>query len=312
MRRVGVALVGFGGAGHQHVEALAQVDGTELRGILERDSATGTPKHAARYLSWDQLLRDASVQLVSLCTALGTRADMARQALEAGKAVLMEGVPTASTAELDQLVKLSERTGHPAGVMFPHRFGLPQEVLDWSWQSSATAVLEISRYRPPKRFQKLAWRRGPAQAMDSITTPLGVQYLDLVCQLLGEPAEVKLAGVREQPGGTATRVAGVVRFAAGGVLSFAVTSESAARIERLTVLDVDQSMLIDDGRLAIDGGTGLSDRRTMHASELRAEVYRDLAEAITAGRSPRRCHLVGARAVTMILESMQQQLEAAG
>ncbi|GAA0676680.1 hypothetical protein GCM10010193_32320 [Kitasatospora atroaurantiaca] len=312
MTRVGVALVGFGAAGRQHLQALARADFADLRGVLEQNPAARTPAGTARYLSWEQLLRDPSVQLVSLCTPPGGRAELARQALAAGKAVLLEKPPAASTAELDLLVELSERSGRPVGVMLQHRFGVPEEVLGRTWQPAATALLEVSRYRPAAYFQRASWRHDPALALGGITAHLGVHYLDLACQLLGEPAEVKLAGARQLVPGIDTRAAGVVRFTGGGTLSFAVTAESVARTERLTILDADQCLLVENGRIALDGGAGPAGHRAASASELRGEVYRDMARAIAAGRQPRRCHLAGARAVTMILESVQQQLVACG
>jgi len=310
--RLGVALVGFGAAGRQHLQALERAEFADLRGVLEQDPAARTPEGIARYLSWEQLLRDPSVRLVSLCTPPGGRAELARQTLAAGKAVLLEKPPAASTAELDQLVELSERSGQAVGVMLQHRFGLPEEVLGRTWQPSASAVLEVSRYRPASYFQRVAWRHDPALALGGITAHLGVHYLDLACQLLGEPAEVKLTGVRQLVPGIETRAAGVVRFTGGSTLSFAVTAESVARTERLTILDADQCLLVENGRIALDSGAGPADHHAASAAELRVEVYRDMADAIAAGRQPRRCHLAGARAVTMLLESVQRQLGAGG
>ncbi|MEU7104766.1 Gfo/Idh/MocA family oxidoreductase [Streptomyces sp. NPDC046215] len=310
VNRVGVALVGPGGVSRRHVEALAHVDGAVLRGILHQSPMTGFPESNARYLSWSQLLSDASVQLVSFCTQGRTQTRLARQALGAGKAVLLEGIAAHSTAELDQLVELSERTGRPAGVMLPYRYGLPQDLLQGGWRSSATATLAISRYHPPAPPGCSA-ECGAAPAVARVITRLGMHYLDVVCQLLGPLAEVLVAGPQERAGNAGGRVAGVVRFAAGGVLSFAVTCESPTRIERLAVLDVDQSLIIEDGRIVTDGAAGPVERPVMHVPGLRTEVYRDMTEAVMTGRPPRRCHLSATRAVTVILDSVRRQFEAA-
>lgn len=307
--RVGVALVGFGAAGRQHAATLAAIDGAELRGVLDLDPAARIPAGTARYASWEQLLDDPSVRLVSLCTPPGGRTAAARAVLESGRAVLVEMPAATTTAELDSLAAVSHRTGQPAGVMFQHRFRLPDDVLDWTWQPSTTAVLEVSGYRPADYFRRTDWRKDPARALGGITAHLGAHYLDLACQLLGEPAEIHLARTREVVPGIESRAAGVVGFTGGATLSFAVTSESATRTERLTVMDVNQSLLIEDGRIRSDRDGVLTDHPAAPAERLHTEVYEEMLRAVTTGRTLRRCHLTGARAVTMILESVSGRLE---
>lgn len=307
MNRVGVALVGPGGLNQRHVEAIAHVDGADFRGVLHQRSGAGS-SGPAEYLSWEQLLGDSTVHLVSFCAPGSTQRRLARQALEAGKAVLLDGIATHSTAELDQLVALSERVGHPAGAMLPYRYCLPPDVWHGRWRNNATATVAVSRYRPPAPPGHCA-RCGTAEALSRLITRPGTHYLDLVCQLLGPPADVHVEGLQEPAGSTGGRVAGVARFASGGVLSFSLTCESPTRIERVAVLDVDQSLVIEDGRLVTDGADGPVDRPALHLPELRTEVYRDMTEAVRTGRPPRRCQLSRTRAVTTILEPMHRQVE---
>ncbi|WP_307805855.1 Gfo/Idh/MocA family protein [Streptomyces chrestomyceticus] len=309
VNRVGVALVGPGGLNQRHVEAIAHVDGAEFRGALQQSPGTGLSGPAAEYLSWEQLLRDSTVQLVSFCAPGSTQRRLARQALEAGKAVLLEGIATHSTAELDDLVALSEQAGQPAGAMLPHRYCLPPDVWHGRWRSSATATVTVSRYRPPAPRGQCP-QCGTAESLSRLITRPGTHYLDLVCQLLGPPADVHVEGLQGPAGSTGGRVAGVVRFASGGVLSFSLTCESPTRIERVAVLDVDQSLIIEDGRLVTDGADGPVDRPALHLPELRTEVYRDMTEAIRTGRPPHRCRLSRTRAVTTILERMYRQFES--
>ncbi|MFC7472564.1 Gfo/Idh/MocA family oxidoreductase [Actinomadura keratinilytica] len=51
------------------------------------------------------------------------------------------------------------------------------------------------------------WRGDPAASFGGIAAHLGVHYLDLACQLLGRPATVALAPVRERAPGIDSRVA---------------------------------------------------------------------------------------------------------
>ncbi|MGW2649023.1 Gfo/Idh/MocA family protein [Streptomyces sp. NPDC001393] len=301
---IAVGLVGYGAAGRQHVQALEDAGFADVRAIVEENPDVETPPGIPRYTSWQHLLTDRSIRLVALCTPPGGRAELAEQALEAGKAVLLEKPPATSTAELDRLVETARRTGNPIGVMLQHRLRLPDKVLAWDWPAATSAVLEVSRFRPAAHFQRASWRGDPANALGGITAHLGVHYLDLACQLLGEPSEVRVTGTRELAPGIETRTAGVVRFAGGATLSFAVTAESGSRTERLDLLGPDRRLLVEDGRVTGDDLGEPFAAPAAHTPELRREVYRDMVEAIATGRAPRHCHLAGARAVTMILEAL--------
>lgn len=301
---VEVAVVGFGSAGRQHAQALRGAGFARLRGVLDANAAVEIPDGVARYASWSALLADPDVAVVSLCTPPGGRADLARQALEAGKAVLLEKPPVTSLAELDALVELGERLRLPVGVMLQHRMRVPREVLDWRWSPETTATLQVARFRPLAHFQREGWRRDPANALGGITAHLGVHYLDLACQLLGEPEEVTFQGIREVSPGIDIRTAAVVRFTSGATLAFTVTGESTVRTERLDVLGVEQRVTVEDGRVATDFGQGLADHAAAPTADLRTEVYREMAEAVRNRRQPERCHLAGAAGVTRILEAV--------
>ena len=302
---IGVALVGFGSAGRQHAQALSGSRFARLRAILDANPEVEVPDGVARYASWPDLLADPDVQVVSLCTPPGGRADLAHQALESGKAVLLEKPPVTNLAELDALVELAEARRLPVGVMLQHRMRLPQDVLDWSWSPSTTATLQVARFRPTAHFRREGWRQDPANALGGITAHLGVHYLDLACQLLGEPDEITFRGIREVSPGIDIRTASVVRFTSGATLAFTVTGESTVRSERLDVLGIDQRVTIEDGRVATDSGRGLADHSAAPTADLRGEVYREMAEAVRHGRQPARCHLAGARGVTRILEAVR-------
>jgi predicted dehydrogenase len=301
---VGVAIVGFGSAGRQHAAALEGLDDAELVAVVEPDlgvDTAGLPRSG----SWAQVIRDPTVALVSLCVPPGARAGMALDALAAGKAVLLEKPPAVSPAELDELARAARAVDRPIGVMLQHRLRLPSEVRAWDWTHPAvTAVLEVSRRRPAEHYRKADWRSDPAVALGGITAHLGVHYLDLVCQLLGRPATVQLAPSRLHAAGIDSRVTGSVEFLGGATLAFTVTSEAAARSERLRILAPDTSLCIADGRVTAQLAGEEMAWPTVATPELRRMVYRDMAVAASTGRPPERCHLDGAMAVTEILAAV--------
>ncbi|MFG2572542.1 Gfo/Idh/MocA family protein [Streptomyces sp. NPDC048481] len=302
--RLGVGIVGFGVAGRQHAAALERLPGAGIVSVLEEASTVDTGDHR-RAGSWRELLDDPDVGLVALCVPPGGRAGLAVQALEAGKAVLLEKPPAVSVAEIDAVAAVARRTGLPVGVMLQHRMRLPDAALAATWSApSVTAVLEVSRFRPPAHYRRAGWRSDPAAALGGISAHLGVHYLDLACQLLGQPESVRLTPAREVAAGIDTRVTGVVTFVSGATLAFTVTAESMVRSERLQVLGPDGGLNITDGTVMTQIGGAERTWPTVPTAELRTDVYREMAEAMATGRPPARCHLDGARGVTGILSSV--------
>ncbi|MFG2328477.1 Gfo/Idh/MocA family protein [Streptomyces sp. NPDC048604] len=308
---IGVGLVGFGAAGRQHAAALDGHPAAEILAVLELDPAVdvaGLPRAG----SWQDLLADPRIGLVSLCLPPGRRAELAVQALEAGKAVLLEKPPALSVTEIDLVSAASQRAGRPVGVMLQHRMRLPAAALAANWADPAvTAVLEVSRFRPPAHYRRAGWRSDPAEAFGGIAAHLGVHYLDLACQLLGHPETVRLAPSRELAPGIDSRVTGHIEFRAGATLAFTVTAESAVRSERLQILGPDGGICVADGMVTTQIGDTEQTLPTVPTAELRRMVYQDMAEAVATGRPPLRCHLEGARPVTEILTFVAQGLAVA-
>ncbi|MFG2406882.1 Gfo/Idh/MocA family protein [Streptomyces brevispora] len=301
---LGVGIVGFGVAGRQHAAALDLMPEAGVAAVLELDASvdTGDLRRAG---SWRELLDDPDVELVALCVPPGGRAGMAVEALEAGKAILLEKPPAVSAAEIDMITDTAARARRPVGVMLQHRVRLPAQVLAVDWANPAvTAVLEVSRFRPPAHYRRTGWRSDPVAALGGIAAHLGVHYLDLACQVLGRPDTVTLAPTRQLAEGIDTRVTGTVVFRSGATLAFTVTAESTVRTERLQVLGPDGGLSITDGTVITQIGDTGRTWPTAPTAELRGEVYKEMAESVATGLPPRRCHLEGARAVTDILAAV--------
>lgn len=309
MMTVGVGLVGFGAAGRQHADALEGESFACVRAVLDDDPELDTG-HLRRSSGWEELLADLSVDLVSLCIPPGGRALAARQALEAGKAVLVEQPPAASVAEIDLLLDLAEKYKRPVGVMLQHRQRIPDQVKDWDW-AAASGVLEVSRYRPAAHYERAGWRQNPTVSLGGITAHLGGHYLDLACQVLGEPRTVRLAGRREHTAGIDSRIVGMVEFENEAALTLVVTGESTTQVEFLEVLGTDKRLRIHNGDVTVQDGRDIDDMPAVSTRQLRTEVYRELAYAITTNTEPVRFGLRQARAVTRILEQAATRPEPA-
>ncbi|MCZ7456174.1 Gfo/Idh/MocA family protein [Streptomyces sp. WMMC940] len=307
---VGVGIVGFGSAGRQHATAMEGLVEAHAVAVLEQDPAVDTAG-LPRAASWSRLLADPEIDMVALCLPPGGRAALAVDALEAGKAVLLEKPPAVSVAEIDLIAEAARRSARPVGVMLQHRMRLPASALTANWADPAvTSVLEVSRFRPPAHYRRAGWRGDPASALGGIAAHLGVHYLDLACQLLGRPEAVRLAPSREFAPGIDTRVTGHIVFRGGATLALTVTAESAVRSERLQVLGPAGGVCVADGLVTTQIGDTERTLPGVPTAVLRRMVYQEMAEAVATGCAPLRCHLEGARAVTEILTAVAREPEA--
>ncbi|MFG2986624.1 Gfo/Idh/MocA family protein [Streptomyces sp. NPDC048258] len=302
---VNVGLVGFGVAGRQHAAALAGATGLRVAAVVEANARLTTGS-LRRLPSWEVLLADPGINLVGLCLPPGGRAGLALEALKAGKAVLLEAPPALCEREVDLMVATAEQVGRPIGVMLQHRHRLPDVVCSADWSDpSLTGTLEVSRFRPPAHFRRAGWRSDPTAALGGAAAHLAVHYLDLACQLLGDPSGMWIAPLRELSRGIDTRATGVVEFGSGATLSFTATSEAAASSERLRVLGPDRSLSVDNGTVSARIGDAEDVWPALRDPSLRRLVYQDMAEAMRSGRQPHHSHLEGARPVTRILEALR-------
>ena len=109
-----IGIIGYGGMGGWHVNKLATLDNPELAGIwdireCQREKARGKGIHV--YESLEDLLSDETVDLVLIATPNDVHTPLAIAAMEAGKNVVCEKPVTLNSADLQEMVDTSVRTG---------------------------------------------------------------------------------------------------------------------------------------------------------------------------------------------------------
>lgn len=104
-----IGIVGLGKIAHdQHLPALAANPDFELVAVASRNASL---EGVARFTSLEEMLADMpELDAVSLCTPPTVRHAQARQALMAGKHVMLEKPPGATLSEVEDLAQLAERS----------------------------------------------------------------------------------------------------------------------------------------------------------------------------------------------------------
>lgn len=125
-----IAIVGCGGiANGKHMPALSKLNNVEMVAfcdIVEERAVEASQKYGAEdalvYTDYKELLSDASIDIVHVCTPNDSHADIAIDALEAGKHVMSEK-PMAKTAlDAQRMVEAARRTGMKLTVGYNNRF----------------------------------------------------------------------------------------------------------------------------------------------------------------------------------------------
>jgi predicted dehydrogenase len=173
------------------VAALADADTGKAAALAERFKVD-------RVETTEALLQDEELDGVILCTPNHLHEAEAVAALEAGRHVLVER-PMALTPEgCRRIAETAEARGRIAMVGMSHRFRPDVSALRGFVHGGelgtiyAGRVAWMNRYVPMRRS---TWRQNPSEAGGGALMDLGVQSLDLLLWILGDPAIRRVTAV---------------------------------------------------------------------------------------------------------------------
>ena len=109
-----VAIIGYGGMGGWHAKHLLTSDVCELAGIWdikEERRALAIERGINVYGSFDEVLADPTVDILTLAVPNELHMPFAIQAMEAGKNVISEKPVTLSSEDLQKMIDASNKTG---------------------------------------------------------------------------------------------------------------------------------------------------------------------------------------------------------
>jgi predicted dehydrogenase len=179
-------VVGVGALGRQHARVWAGLPGARLVGVTDADPARAAAvaaEHGGRVF---ERLEDLLLEVDAVSVAVPTvdHHRVARQAIEAGRAVLLEKPMTATLEEADDLLALSREGGVALQVGHIERF------------NPATAAL-LSAGRGARFVEVHRLGSFSARSLDvDVVLDLMIHDLDIVLALDGsEPVQIEAVGV---------------------------------------------------------------------------------------------------------------------
>lgn len=180
------ALVGYGFAGKTfHAPFLSTTPGLSLSWVVSRDAAkVQADLPGCRVGSLEEVLSDETVDLVVIATPNDTHAPLARQALLAGKHVVIDKPFALDLTEAQALVELAEKQQRLLSIFHNRRWDgdfltVRRLIAEGTLGQIAQFESHFDRYRPEVRQR---WREagGPGSGL---WFDLGPHVLDQVLQL---------------------------------------------------------------------------------------------------------------------------------
>ena len=243
MTRVAIAGLGYWGPNlARNFDEL-----TDLAWICDLDEGLLT-RYGARYpqtrttTDFGELLADASLDAVVIATPVPTHFELAKQALEAGKHVLVEKPPEMRAVEMDELVALAAERGlvlMPGHLLLYHPGVLKLKELIDSGDLGEVLCLYGNR-------QNLGIVRTNENALWS----LGVHDLSVILYLAGEePTEAVAHGNAFLTPGVEDVVFCYLRFPSGKIAHMHLSWLDPHKMRKLTVVGKEKMAVFDDMEL---------------------------------------------------------------
>ena len=256
------AIVGAGVIGKQHGLVQSQLsDRLELVAVvdrhLERAEALAGERGGRAFDSLTAALTSVELDVVAVCTPTGSHGEVAIEALQAGKHVIIEKPAEVNLAKTDRIIEAQRRAGTLVTVISQHRFDESTEIAVAAIRSGelgrlTSGIASVDWWRGQSYYDSGDWRGTWDLDGGGALMNQGVHTVDLLLAAMGRPVEVfaYTSTVAHERIETEDVAVGVVRFESGalGVLH-ATTAAYPGLSARLQVHGDRGSVVIDNDQL---------------------------------------------------------------
>lgn len=186
------ALIGCGRVAPRHAESITELSGLRLAAVV--DAVESRAQHFAgkyestAYTDYRDVLDQKDIDLVTIATPSGMHAQMAVDAMEAGKHVLVEKPIALTLADADRMIATSERTGLLLGVVHQNRFNPPMIELRRLVDSGGLGKILLGsatvRWYRPQEYYEDGWHGTIAMDGGALMNQ-SIHHIDALQWLMG-------------------------------------------------------------------------------------------------------------------------------
>ncbi|HZX03990.1 Gfo/Idh/MocA family oxidoreductase [Kribbella sp.] len=317
------ALIGAGAIGTVHARLIdALGDEVALVAVVDQNLERGgklAEQYGARvYATSAEVYAAEELDAVGICLPSALHADVAIEALRAGKHVIVEKPVDITLAAADRLIAAQRATGLTVSVISQRRFQPPvaqiRAAIDGGALGRVTSgIAESAFFRPQSYYDGDDWRGTLAVDGGGALMNQGIHALDLLVWMLGRPVQVSAqTGRLAHEGIEVEDLAGAsIVFESGAIgLMLASTAAYPGRPVRLTIHGDQGTAVLDDDALAyfasangeppaaaaLQGPDDWSEVELAHLAQ-----YRDFIAAVRDGRPPAVTLEAGRRSLATVL-----------
>ncbi|EFM08839.1 oxidoreductase domain protein [Paenibacillus curdlanolyticus YK9] len=165
MSKLRVGIIGCGGiANGKHLPALAKVNEVEIVAfcdiVLERAEQAKEKYGSSEskvYENYADLLKDASIEAVHVCTPNDSHAEIAIAAMEADKHVLCEKPMAKTAADARRMLEVSKRTGKKLSIAYQNRFRADSRYLNEAAKAGELGEVYFAKAHAIRRRAVPTW-----------------------------------------------------------------------------------------------------------------------------------------------------------
>ena len=208
------------------------------------------------FTSLTDALAAVEIDVVSVCTPTGRHGEVAIQALEAGKHVIIEKPAEITVAKTDEIIEAQRKAGTQVAVISQHRFDKSTEIALAAIEKGelgrlTTGIASIDWWRGQSYYDSGDWRGTWELDGGGALMNQGVHTVDLLVATMGRPVEVfaytgTLAHQRIEVEDAAVAV---VRFENGALGVLHATSSAYPGLSARLQVHGDQGSIVIDNDL---------------------------------------------------------------
>lgn len=243
-RQIRFGIIGCGGIGRWHAKSLGSIPGTTLSGVTDIDTAArdrvAQSFGVQAFDSAEALLRDAAIDVVSICTPPASHAELTLAATDADKHVMVEKPLALDLSEADRVIAACASRNLMVGVVHQQRGrsaarALHQLIVDGELGKPLMAAAIHTWFRTDSQLDADGWRRHSAVG-GGVLLDQAIHAIDLLVWYLGEPRWVSgsTAAVAFDSTAEATAVA-TIGFASGAMATLAASTSANALRDDIAV-----------------------------------------------------------------------------
>lgn len=201
MDQIKLAIVGCGRIAQRHAEHIANTPGLQLLAVCdivkERADELGNKYNAVVYYSIEDLLKNAEVDLISVCSPNGLHAEHSIKSLKSGKHVLCEKPMAISVFDCGEMIKAAENANRRLFVIKQNRFNPPvyavKQAIDAGKLGKINSVQLSCFWNRNEGYYANSWKGTMELDGGTLYTQFS-HFVDLLYYLIGDVKEVKAYG----------------------------------------------------------------------------------------------------------------------